>query len=726
MERPVIVIAISLTAAALLAAGPAGAQLDVPEPPLFKAVAEGDVQEVRRSLALTLSPRDRCYMGESIAAHASAYGDLEILELLVQAGASLQEEDCRDDSPLYHAAEQGHAKAVRFLLSKKADVKFRTGNGSTPLLAAVTGPLFQRGPKGDARETVRLLLEAGSDPDAENRFEQTPLLLAVRRADARLARLLLDRKADPRRKNGRGVSALDLARQAGLDYMVAVLEKRARAEPTRPGRKLIDAAQAGDLAVVDKLVKEGAPLDALDEGGSTPLIHAAFMGHEAVGVALVRAGADAGARNQSNDTALIYAAARGCAGLLKALLDRGADPLARDHFRGTGLSYAVREGKPETAALLLARGAPPDESDDDGKTLLMEAAVAGDAALVRTLLDGQAAVDAVDKYGRSALMHALKEGKDAVARVLIERGADTVKADKDGATPMRYAAQARLPDIASLLLQRGSRPDPDALLASIANWDVASLKLLLKNGADPDGKTDGKLPLVEAAGAYSDKLALTTLLVEAGAAVDASDDEGNTPLMKAAEWDNEESTATLKYLLARGADPKAKDKKGMTAWTRAMLNGHDAAAAALRSAGAAAAYDTLGWRGSNLDGDEKTAAVVSDQAGWERVWRRMRRDPGGPTIDFKGFVVVLVSLGRIPGPECPSVAFKEPVLAGGVTTVDYDIHPGIVYDAPWTTPYAVKVFKRPKAGKIVVKEPPDLSSSRGRFGPGDGPGFLRE
>ena len=694
------------------AGGPVRAQT-VSEPRdsrLTAAVKAGDLPTVREILSSSgISDRDRCPDRESLAAYAAKRGDVAVLEALFAAGAAVSESGCPDSSPLYEAAEQGHVEAVRLLLAKKADVRFRVGNGATPLLAAMDGPLFETGPKGDPHQTAELLLEAGSDPDAENSFGRTPLITAVRMADGRMVKLLLDHRADPARTNKKGVSALDLARQGKLDFIAALLEGKRRPKPSPADLALLEAVKAGDEAAVAKLLSEKADVNTADEGGNTPLIHAAYLGREAMGLVLLDKRADPLVRNARNDTALVYASARGCERLVAALLERGADPRAKDHYGASALTYAMRGGKAAAARVLLAHGADPNEKDKDGVTLLMEAAAKGDEEGVRALLEAKAAVNVVDKDGRTALIVAAKEGRTGVLRALLDNGADVSLKDTDGLSAFHHAVQGRHEDIAALLSAKGAKPDQAALISALRNWDVEAVRSLLKQGVSPAPTPEGDAPLVLAAGAYSNKPALTQLLLDAGAKPDAADGEGTTPLMEAARWSGPDSVATVKLLLGKGADWKARDKKGLTAWTCAMLNGSNDTARALVEAGAVPEYASLAWDGLFADIGRSTVAVTGQEA-FDELWKKLGKDPRAPAIDFKGYAVVGVFLGSIPGPDTARIVFLKPHLEGTTLKVDHSIRSSIVYDAPSTSPYAVKVIERSGAERVEVKAPPSKPS----------------
>jgi ankyrin repeat protein len=680
--------------------------------PLIEAIQANDTAGVKAMLAKGLQNSDRCRHTDSAVTIAAQHGNLDVVKALFAAGGKLIEQGCSDSSPLWEASEQGHADVVALLLSMKADVHFKVGNGSTPLLAAISGPTFEEGPKGDIGKTAELLLNAGSDPNAENEFANTPLILAVYKADARLVSLLLNHGAMADRKNKDNVSPLDLAKKEGLDFIRSLLEGKKYPKPSPSGQKLLDAAAAGDEVLLARLIAAKTPVDVLDAGGNTPLIHAAYNGKEELGLMLIKAGAAPLVRNGRNNTALHFAGARGLPRLASALMDKGADPKGKDYYGNSSLSYAVREGKARTAALLLARGANADEKDEKGVTLLMEMADKGDDAMVRVLLEGKASYAAADSEGLTVLMHAAKEGKFATVETLLNAGADPSAKDAAGRAALHFALEGRYTEIAALLTAKGAKPDQAALLTALRSWDVSAVESLLKQGVSPHPVPGEDAPLLLAASAYKVKAPLTELLLKVGAKTDVADSDGLTPLMAAARFSSDDSLAAVKLLLKAGADHKARDKKGMTAWTQAMLNGSNDNAEVLSEAGATREYDALAWEGSFVKDSPRFARAVMDQKAWDEIWKKLGKDPISPVIDFKDYAVVCVFLGEIPGSDTAGVVFKEPILEGNTLRVDYNVEPrGYITDVNSTSPYAIKVIKRLGAKNIVLPSPPDRSGT---------------
>ena len=84
------------------------------------------------------------------------------------------------------------------------------------------------------------------------------------------------------------------------------------------------------LDPVKQLPAAGAPVDAREQNGTTPLMAAALEGHRQVVELLLASGAAVNARTADGQTPLMYAAINGSPDIVNLLLARGADINARD------------------------------------------------------------------------------------------------------------------------------------------------------------------------------------------------------------------------------------------------------------------------------------------------------------------------------------------------------------------------------------------------------------
>lgn len=144
-------------------------------------------------------------------------GRVDQLEIALSRKFSLDATNEDGQTLLQEAAFIGSAEAVKVLLAAGASISARNPDGDTPLVLAVASqgvaaaerqehedwselPISERvrwaAAAGDSAATVKVLLEAGADPNARGSDGWTPLLVAIREGRADLVKMLIDKGAD--------------------------------------------------------------------------------------------------------------------------------------------------------------------------------------------------------------------------------------------------------------------------------------------------------------------------------------------------------------------------------------------------------------------------------------------------------------------------------------------------------------------------------------------------
>lgn len=116
----------------------------------------------------------------------AAWGQSEMVELLLENGADPNERDLMDRTALHKGAR--YPRVVRVLLDAGADPNLRDRFDNTPLHLATVD-----------YDSVRLLIEGGATVNAKNSIERTPLDIALRqgssRSNRKIVQLLLESEA---------------------------------------------------------------------------------------------------------------------------------------------------------------------------------------------------------------------------------------------------------------------------------------------------------------------------------------------------------------------------------------------------------------------------------------------------------------------------------------------------------------------------------------------------
>jgi uncharacterized protein len=238
---------------------------------------------------------------------------------------------------------------------------------------------------------------------------------------------------------------------------------------------------------------------------------------------------------------LFSAADSGCVPLARRLLEAGASLEARDRLGAMPLARAARVGHVALIELFLANGAAIDARNLYGASALYGAAENERGASVALLLAKGADPNLAGPSGVTALAAAAFKGNGRIVDALLARGADPNVPDKTGKTPIAYAAARGFALIVRRLIDAG---------VDAKRRYGNDLTALMWVAGHEDGV--GAQAAVEVA----------TVLLGAGAPVDAADNRGRTALMIAAELGRAE---LVELLLAHGADRTIADKEGKRA-----------------------------------------------------------------------------------------------------------------------------------------------------------------
>src|SRR5579863_6684268 len=301
----------------------------------------------------------------------------------------------QDSEKFYSVIRENNLTQLKALLDSKGSANVADDRGITPLMyAAEIGSL----------DAMRLLIDHGTDVNAQNAFGSTALMWSV--SDAAKVRLLLDHGAQVNTVARSGRTALIVAAFTNPSAeVVKLLLARGAIVGVMDVRHVtpLNAATFGnDTATVRLLLEAGADINTPDTFiGLTPLMNAAGNRNvEAVKLLLAKgAGVNAVSKTEGLSkiqtgtvefggwTPLLMAAAFGPPEAVNILLDAGAKIDAQDYRGFTPLMLAVGTDRYDrrTINMLLAHGADLSPKNHAGETALDWASKFGDQEVIRAL-----------------------------------------------------------------------------------------------------------------------------------------------------------------------------------------------------------------------------------------------------------------------------------------------------------------------------------------------------
>jgi uncharacterized protein len=350
--------------------------------------------------------------------------------------------------------------------------------------------------------------------------------------------------------------------------------------------RLVDAAKNRDTEAVQRLLKQGIPVNGAQPDGFTALHWAAQWDKADMADLLIRAGGKVSAADNYGVTPLSLACTNGSVPMVDMLLKAGASPNTVQVYGETVLMTCARTGALDAVKALLARGADVNAKETaEGQTALMWAAAEGHTEVVRALIERGADVHARSTKGYTALLLAAREANLEATKALLASGADVNEAAKDGTTALMVATIRSHTEYAKFLLNQGANPNLGPGFLPL-HWAVGVWDTYLNdfsNGItneDTEWSAFGGLPKAEkldfvkallARGA--DPNARTTKNPNYGMKVKGGNGNlvGATPFLIAAQAND---IAIMRELLANGADPNLATNLGTTPLMVAAGIGH--------------------------------------------------------------------------------------------------------------------------------------------------------
>jgi ankyrin repeat protein len=232
-----------IAAGVIVSTEPVQPRLGMPGTALENAAQRGDVEMLRGLLSAGIKDPDA--KTEALR-RASSAGKMDAIRLLIGSGANPTATDV-----LIQASASGIPAVVQEILKYKPDANSRGQDGTTALIACLQAYHY-KDKDVNLREVVRMLVDAGADPNLAYNKGKTPLIANSRDLEiaqmlvahganvnaqasdgftpllnagtVELTRFLLEHGADPFAKTDHGQSALDWAKQMNRKDQAALLE----------------------------------------------------------------------------------------------------------------------------------------------------------------------------------------------------------------------------------------------------------------------------------------------------------------------------------------------------------------------------------------------------------------------------------------------------------------------------------------------------------------------
>ncbi|KAI4640491.1 hypothetical protein J4E93_008697 [Alternaria ventricosa] len=606
-------------------------------PPLCIAIANG-YASLARILLDAGADADAAIKtsGETTLHIAVKNGRSDLIELLILYGPNLETKtNDTGETPLHYAASKsGSLATVMTLLKHGASYEALNGLGQTPAEAALHANNIQgavaiinaaHGKRNKLEKEREMLLKhvkktqgrfsVGNDLIADIfaaacDSESNVLVEAIKRDDASLVEMFLEKGSDPDRETANGLRPIFVALEcAGAPVISALLKRNPDLTiRDRKGLTVLQATFESPLAqeketmsiILGALLEQGADATVTYPDGKTLLHHAVSprFSHPKIALQLIDAGAEVNARDQDGDTPLHLAThSRVCTELLLRQ-KANADLINAE----------------ELTPLLNATTNSTKDQEPDLESLIKA------SDLRKTNMNGQ-----------TALHLAAANGLEQTVQSLLRARANTAIGDKNKNTPLLLAVKHHQWSIVPLL----------TIPPSINSWD--------EDGMSPLHLIACTVP--KAPATWNDIAAIVGPFCERGVSRTTRERSGATPLILAIKTLPEDGLPVIEALLAQKADRKAsrncvnhEDHKKQDALFYAVTTGKPVFVDALLKHGATFDFEDWVPAKSKLQSSvaaDKQILKLFAQYEWMKRAGLLRRRPSNPVAEVSSFATTL-------------------------------------------------------------------------------------
>lgn len=217
---------------------------------LVSASRRGVVKEMKESLEAGADPNAKDEWDNTGLICAAMKGETEACSLLIEHKADVDFLNKKNLTAVYFAAEKGHVDTLKVLLEAKAHADIYDELRQTPLFYAAWNQL----------EVCKILVEYGAKVDNQStKTQNTPLHEAARAGKTDICKFLIEKGADPTRKDGSGRNPYE---RCGDDWKECKAYLQSVTPATAPADAKAAAAAPADTQPAETPAETQTPAEA--------------------------------------------------------------------------------------------------------------------------------------------------------------------------------------------------------------------------------------------------------------------------------------------------------------------------------------------------------------------------------------------------------------------------------------------------------------------------------
>jgi len=191
---------------------------------LHNAAYNGHLEAIKFLLDNKSNIEAKTNDGYTALLYASQQGHENVVRLLLENKANIEARNSYNSTALHLASKRGKGKVVDLLIKNKANIE-STAKGDTDLAGDNKTPLHWAAYSGD-EETVKYLLIAKGNTEAEDTNRCTPLHVAAQFGHEKAIKLLLEHGANPETTNKDGRKPSDVSKNKEVAQLISQIQRK--------------------------------------------------------------------------------------------------------------------------------------------------------------------------------------------------------------------------------------------------------------------------------------------------------------------------------------------------------------------------------------------------------------------------------------------------------------------------------------------------------------------
>ena len=270
------------------------------------------------------------YTGSTALMRTAAYGSVEVLKILIKAGADINAVNYSGENALIRSVINNNNTIVQVLLQSGINVNLVDKNGRSPLMVAA---------QYNNAIIAKQIIKGGADISLKDINNNTAFLIAAENNSTEILQILINTNKVTDEEYTQAV--VKAAMKGNID-VIDILLKKAKKTKEMAFAALTSACLKNNSNIVHVCMDYDCNLDDTLYFGMTPLMMACYANSNEVAAQLLAYDADINKVDEDGITALMYSASKNNPVLLMLLMRNGADPRIKDKNGKTFEDYTKK------------------------------------------------------------------------------------------------------------------------------------------------------------------------------------------------------------------------------------------------------------------------------------------------------------------------------------------------------------------------------------------------